>query len=509
MNRRHFLSSTAGMVAASMTPPTWAQSEPIGDLTSLNLQQASDLVHKRQVSPVELTKACLARIEKYDGSINAFITVASKLALNQAKVAEREIMQGHWRGPLHGIPIALKDMIDTVDIRTTAASAVFANRIPTEDAEVVRRLKRAGAVILGKLNMDEFANGISSVSSHWGPVHNPWSLSHSVSGSSGGSGAAVAADFCYGALGTDTGGSVRRPAAHCGIVGFISTCGLVSNRGVLPTVESLDRVGPMGKTVGDIALLLEVISGFDPDWIKSVDAATENYFERMLQTPANMRVGLPAGYFDRLDAEVKETIMIAIQVLKSLSVDVCNVTPPDVDWSTLSGIVEESYVYHKPLLAQAGELYHPYTYHMPFVNQKYQSKNWKYGTGAYIEARNLLEKSRREINGFFKDIDFLVAPTLRFPPFTIDYWETAVNSWLAKGGTGNFYEGLELPGDNTGIANVYGLPAISIPCGFTKAGLPIGMQIIGAPFTEAKVLALAHAYERETKWHLYKPNLEV
>src|SRR5437016_5698154 len=245
--------------------------------TGPSLQQVSELIRKKSASPVELTEECLKRIEKLNPALNAYITVMGEQALRQARELEAERQSGKWRGPLHGIPIGLKDLIDTAGVRTTAASAIFANRIPTDDAEVVRRLRAAGAILIGKLNMHEFAYGATSVPSHYGPVHNPWKLDRIAGGSSGGSGAAVAAELCYGALGSDTGGSIRQPSAYCGIVGFKPTYGRVSTRGVIPLSWSLDHIGPMCRTVADAALLLGVIAGYDPLETTSLDAPVPDY----------------------------------------------------------------------------------------------------------------------------------------------------------------------------------------------------------------------------------------
>jgi aspartyl-tRNA(Asn)/glutamyl-tRNA(Gln) amidotransferase subunit A len=230
------------------------------------------MVHRRAVSPVELTQACLARIERLNPVLNAFITVTADQAFQQARDAEAEIRKGKWRGPLHGVPIALKDLFDTAGVRTTAASGVFKDRVPSEDAESVRRLRAAGAVLLGKLNMHEFAYRPTSAATYFGPVHNPWNLDMIAGGSSGGSAAAVAAGLCYGALGTDTGGSIRLPAAFCGIAGLKPTYGRVSTGGVIPLAWSLDHVGPMCRSVADCALLLQPIVGYDPLDSNSVDA---------------------------------------------------------------------------------------------------------------------------------------------------------------------------------------------------------------------------------------------
>src|SRR5665213_3179079 len=240
-------------------------SREVQDLTSLTLKEASDLLRSKSVSPVDLTQACLKRIESFDSKLNTFITITKEEALTRAREMEAELHQGKWRGPLHGIPIALKDNIDTAGTRTTAASRLFKDRVPSEDAEVVRRLKLAGAVFLGKQNLHEFAYGGTAEISYFGAVHNPWALDHVPGGSSGGSAAAIAADFCFGSLGTDTAGSVRIPSSYCGVVGLKPTYGRVCLRGVIPLAWSLDHVGPICKTAEDAALMLGAVAGYDPE----------------------------------------------------------------------------------------------------------------------------------------------------------------------------------------------------------------------------------------------------
>ena len=251
------------------------------------LETITDLaprLRRKEVSPLELTRTCLDRIEKLNPSLNAFITVTAESALAEARAAEKEISRGEWRGPLHGIPVALKDLIDTAGTRTTAASALYQNRVPAEDAEVVRRLRKAGAVILGKNNLHEFAYGASSLVSFFGDVHNPWNTSHIAGGSSGGSAAAVAAGLCYAAIGTDTAGSIRLPASLCGCVGIKPTYGRVSTRGVIPLSWSLDHVGPLAATVADAALVLQAIAGYDPLDFHSADVPVCDYVSASWRT---------------------------------------------------------------------------------------------------------------------------------------------------------------------------------------------------------------------------------
>ena len=289
-------------------------------LRALTLKQASELLRRRTVSPVELTEACLARIDRHDRAINAFITVTREQALAEAREMESELRRGRPRGPLHGIPIALKDNIDTAGVLTTAASGVFKDRVPTEDAEVVVRLKRAGAVLLGKLNLHEFALGGTSAVTHFGPVRNPWALDRVAGGSSGGSAAAVIADMCFGALGTDTGGSIRIPASLCGIVGFKPTYGRVSTRGVVPMAWTLDHIGPMCKTVEDAALMLSAIAGYDALDPTSVDAPTEDYVRAIRMGTTKLRVGVArAPFFDNLNPEVAKAVEAAIDVVRKLT----------------------------------------------------------------------------------------------------------------------------------------------------------------------------------------------
>src|SRR5437016_5319673 len=286
-SRRTFIKSAltgaAGMLMADIDKHTahayaGAQEKRQGlNVSQLGLSEASQLVRSKKVSPVELTHECLSRIERLNPKLNAFITVAADSALAEARQAEAEIQHDGWRGPLHGIPIALKDLVDTAGVRTTGASGVFKDRVPAEDAEIVRRLKAAGAVFLGKLNLHEFAYGGSSAISYFGPVHNPWNLDYSPGGSSGGFAAAVAAQLCYGAIGSDTGGSIRQPAGYCGIVGLKPTYGRVSTSGVIPLSWSLDHLGPMARSATDAALMLQAIAGYHAQDITNIDVPVPNY----------------------------------------------------------------------------------------------------------------------------------------------------------------------------------------------------------------------------------------
>src|SRR5262245_30326618 len=478
--RREFL--VAGLAASVFPQSAFAQGK---DRTALTLKQASELLRRKEASPVELTQACLTRIDRHNKAINAFITVTREQALSAAKEMEAELRRGLRRSPLHGIPIALKDNIDTAGIRTTAASGVFKDRVPTEDADVVTRLKKAGAVIVGKLNLHEFALGGTSAVTYYGPVHNPWALDRVSGGSSGGSAAAIAADLCFGTLGTDTGGSIRIPASLCGIVGFKPTYGRVSTRGVVPMSWTLDHVGPMCKTVEDAALMLGAIAGYDPSEPTSVVAPVPDYTRAIGAPTAKLRVGVVRmPFFDNLNPEVAKAVEAAINVLRTLTAGVVDVQVPD--GGNIAAVWNpEIYAYHQPWITKTPELYQEAT------------RNLIQGAGkanaaTYAQARHNVDVLRREIRKVFSTVDLLITPTQR------NVAQLIAGS-PEPGGPGGLY--------NTAAFDIFGLPTISVPCGFTGSGLPIGLQMSGNHFAESTVLALAHAYEQATEWHKRRPAL--
>jgi aspartyl-tRNA(Asn)/glutamyl-tRNA(Gln) amidotransferase subunit A len=457
-------------------------------LTSIT--ETAELLRKGEVSPVELTKSCLAQIEKLNPALNAFITVTGELALAQARAAEAEISRGNWRGPLHGIPLAMKDLIDTAGIRTTAASALFKDRVPAEDAEVVRRLKEAGAVLLGKQNLHECAYGGSSIISYYCEVHNPWDPARIAGGSSGGSAASVAAGLCYGAIGTDTAGSVREPAALCGIVGLKPTYGRVSVRGVIPLSLALDHVGPIARTVADAALMLQAIAGYDEKDPNSANMPVPNYLASLREGWKPVKIGIPRKFFyDDLDPEIAGAVEQALATLKALATNLVEI---EIDTPTDRTVqAAESYAYHAEFVSRSPELYQPETLRRIRKGEEI--------TAAELELhRQDLRRIRSEIHRVFDEVDVLVAPTTPVPAPAID--ELKQNPDLLRP-----RELLLLR--NTRPVNVWGLPAISLPCGFTNAGLPIGLQIMGPHWREDRVLQLAHAYEQATDWHKRSPKL--
>ena len=456
-------------------------------MIDISIGEAAELLRRKKISPVDLATACLDRIERLNPVLNAFITVTHESAMAQARVAENEIQRGQWRGPLHGIPIGLKDLIDTAGVRTTCGSALFADRVPTEDAFVVQRLKRAGAVLLGKQNLQEFAYGGTSASSHYGAVHNPWNPKHIAGGSSGGSAAAVAAGMCFGAIGSDTGGSIREPAAFCGIVGLKPTYGRVSTRGVFPLSWSLDHVGPICRNVRDAALMLEAIAGYDALDVTCVDWPTEEYAKALI-LKTDFRISLlRQPFFEDLDREIELAMNEAIEVIRKMALEVIEVDLPSVP----TGVpVPEIYAVHKDYYANSPELYRPWM-------RDRLAHAAAADTAAYVTDRFALERVRRMINDVFAEVDLLITPTTPVPPITI---EEALNMPTPPP-----------PGEvwlrNTRPFNAYGLPTISIPCGFTSSGLPIGLQIAGPRFGEGRVLAFAYAFEQSTDWHKRAPPL--
>jgi aspartyl-tRNA(Asn)/glutamyl-tRNA(Gln) amidotransferase subunit A len=484
------------------------------DLTSLTLKQASDRLRSKKVSPVELTQACLDRIKTYNPKINAWITVMRDKALAQAKELEKEQASGNFRSPLHGIPIGIKDSIDTAGVRTTAASAVYENRSPSDDAEVVRRLKAAGAILIGKCNMHEFDAGATSAVSYWGPVRNPWNLERVAGGASGGSAAAVAMNNCFAALGTDSGGAIRTPSSYCGVVGFKPTYGRVSLRGMIPFSWSLDHCGPIARTVEDSAMVLQQIAGYDHADIDSADKPVPDYSSAIGASVAQFRIGIPVQFFDHLDYEVARAVEDAIEVLNKITKGSHDISLPSL---LRAGATGEIAAYHENLRGVNGGGLEPSTARVFPAGQD--------ATKAvdYIRGWRELQLIRRTVDAkIFQDqsVDVLIAPTARHAAPTVE--EVLVTTPAGGGGRGGGGRGGAAPAagapaetpsrsdpeENTRPFNGYGLPTITLPCGFSKDGMPIGLQISGPRFGEVNVLALAYAYQEATEWHKRKPPLQ-
>jgi aspartyl-tRNA(Asn)/glutamyl-tRNA(Gln) amidotransferase subunit A len=436
------------------------------------IAELSEAVRLRKVSPVEITRSCLEKIEKLNASLNAFITITADAALEQARLAEEVIMRGDWRGPLQGIPIGLKDLIDTAGVATTAASRLYANRVPAGDAPVVAKLKKAGAVLLGKQNLHEFAYGGSSMISYFGVVRNPCNADHIAGGSSGGSAAAVKSGMGLAAIGTDTAGSIREPAALCGVVGFKPTYGAVSAQGVIPLSKSLDHVGPITNSVLDAALLFRAIADEDGGISPDVPATWARSTQRW-------KVGVARQFFyEELDPEVAQAVERALQAIRSIALEMHEITlAPDNDRTVQAA---ESYAFHAESVARSPELYQPETLRRIRTGEKISREE-------YQRRYDELLAARKEIRGTFETVDVIVTPTTPIPAPRVA--ELQQNPDLLRP-----RELMLLR--NTRPWNVWGVPAISIPCGVTKAGLPIGLQIAGAPGRDARVLHFAYACER-------------
>ena len=461
------------------------------------ISELSQKIRDRSISPVELTHDCLDRIEKLNPTLNAFITVTAESALDRARHAEWEIYHGTYLGPLHGIPIGLKDNIDVAGVRTTAASAQFTttpstpqkDRVPTEDAQVVRRLRAGGAIILGKQNLHEFAYGGSSMIGFFGEVRNPWDPTRIAGGSSGGSAASVAAGLGFAAVGTDTAGSIRLPAAYCGVVGVKPTYGRVSTRGVVPLSSSYDHVGPLTTSVYDAALMLQVLSNRDsPN--PCADKPVPSLVSAFDDPPKKLRIGVPrAFFFDDLHPEIAGAIEKAIQIFAGLPAEIRDIKLEVPTDRTLANA--EAYAYHKEFVDRSPELYQPATL------ARIQS-------GANISAPDALrasrdlQASRHAIQDIFHEVDVLLTPTVPIPPPVIADLREHPDNLRSQ-------ELIMLR--NTRPFNVWGIPTVSLPCGFTKDGLPIGLQLAAAPWHGIVLLQAANAYEQATGWHKERPSL--
>jgi aspartyl-tRNA(Asn)/glutamyl-tRNA(Gln) amidotransferase subunit A len=457
------------------------------------IESLSRRIRAREISPTELTHDCLDRIAKLNPQLNAFITVLAESALEEARRAEQEIFRGKYRGPLHGIPVGLKDILDTAGVRTTAASALFKDRIPAEDAEVARRLRANGAIILGKQNLHEFAYGGSSLISFYGEIHNPWDAARVAGGSSGGSAASVASGMGLAAVGTDTAGSVRLPAAYCGVVGLKPTYGRISARGVVPLSQSFDHVGPITNSVCDAGLMLQVLAGYDAGDPASVDVPIADYTCDLDDVLPGLRIGvLRAFFFEGLDSEIAHAVEEAIQVFRELGAEIRDEIRLEVSTDrTLSSA--EPWAYHEAFVARSPELYQPATLARIKSGEKIPAAD-------VLRARQELDASRVAIKKIFEDVDVLLTPTGPIAPARIaDLHKNPENLRPAE----------LLMLRNTRPFNVWGIPAIYVPCGFTKEGMPIGLQLASAAWKEDVVLRVAHAYERATEWQKKRAEVRI
>lgn len=460
------------------------------------IAEVAGRLRRRKVSPVELAQDALARIEALNPELNAFITVTAERALHDARVAEREIRRGKYRGALHGIPVSLKDNIWTRGVRTTSGSKILREFIPPADADVAMRLWKAGAVLIGKTNLHEFAYGVTTENPHYGATRNPWDTSRIPGGSSGGSAASLAAGIGFASIGTDTGGSIRIPAALCGIAGLKPTFGRVRCSGIVPLAVTLDHAGPLARNVTDIAILLDIVKQTDEP---------EGHFYRALQNYAKiktkkayagLRVGWPRDYFfTRVDPEVKRAVEKSAKQFEKMGAKIVEVSLPHIEDSTEPST--------QIALAEARE-YHESQGYFPARAADYGEdvrKRLEMGGAVravdYLKAQQVRERVREDFREAFEQVDAIIAPTTPTPAPRLGEQTAQV------GGKTESVRGALVRMNRP--ANFTGFPVISIACGFTQAGLPIGMALHGAEWEEAKLLRIAYAYEQATEWHLRHP----
>ncbi len=456
--------------------------------------QLAPLIQNREISPVEVIDAHLERIGATEGVLNSFITLLAEEARASARRAEAEIIRGNYRGPLHGIPVGLKDLYNTAGVRTTSGSRIFDNYLPERDCTVAARFHLAGAILLGKLNMHPFAYGPTGENADYGHMHNPWNPELITGGSSGGSGSAPAAGQCTIAMGSDTGGSVRIPAALCGIVGLKPTYGLVSRSGLTPLSWSMDHPGPMVRTVEDAALVMNAVAGHDPGDPGSARVEVPDYAVALTGDIEGLRIGVPREYFTApLDPGVGQTVREAVGLLEELGARVSEVDFPMFEYAqAVSGTVlmSEASAYHRDLLKRdADKIYPPVRLRLEaglFVS-----------AADYLKAQQGRSEFNKAVRRLFETVDLLAGPTEPVTAPRILAQEVQAGE-VSIGTTAALTQ-------YTRPYNITGSPAISVPCGFSQDGLPIGLQLAGRAFDEATVLRAAHAYEQATDWHRRRP----
>ncbi len=461
------------------------------DPAFLTVTQAAALLRSRELSPVEYTRALIARVERHDAKLDAFLRFTPDIALEDARRAEAEIMRGEWRGPLHGVPYGLKDIVDYTGLPTTAHSKILADNVARSDAVVTQKLRAAGAVFMGKLSTHEFAIGGPCFDLPWPPARNPWNRDHFCGGSSSGSGAATAAGFVPFAIGTDTGGSVRNPATMCGVVGMKPTYGLVSRRGVLPLAFSLDHVGPLTRTAEDSACVLQTIAGYDALDPGSANVRAAAATSELGRDVRGLRIGVIRHFYTRdmeADPEMTAGIETALKVLAGLGAEVREIeTAPLAQYAACNRTImtSEAFAIHEAWMRSRPEDYGSLT-------------RERIMTGAFVRAADYVNATRVRVrlaqafHALFEDIDVALTASAMDPACRIDDPQ-AIEYTYGRQARAPF--------------NVTGSPALAVPVGFSKAGLPLGMQLVGKPFSEALLYRVAHAYEQATDWTSRHPPL--
>ena len=456
--------------------------------------QLAPMIRSGEISPVEIIDAHLSRIRATEPVLNSFITVLADEAATAARQAERDIRAGRHRGPLHGIPVGLKDLFNTGGVRTTSGSRIYDNYIPAQDCTVAARFREAGAILLGKLNMHQFAYGPTGENPDYGHMHNPWDPERVSGGSSGGSGSAAAAGQCTITTGSDTGGSIRIPAALCGIVGLKPTYGRVSRHGLTPLAWSMDHPGPMVRTVEDAAITMNVIAGHDPNDVASANLPVPDYTVALTGEIHGLRIGVPRQYMEApLDPEVRQSVNTALEQMEAMGAEVVEVEFPEFDDAaaiSTTMLMAEATACFRDLLASDG-------------NRLYEPVRLRLEAGLFISAADYLRAQQgravfdRAARRLLEDVDLLAGPTepVTAPPIL----QQQVLAGEQEIGT------VAALTQYTRPYNITGFPAISVPCGFSSEGMPIGLQLAGRPFDEETVLRAAHAYEQSTNWHSKRP----
>lgn len=459
------------------------------ELWALPARELGALLRGGGTSAVEMVEAVLARIEALEPGINAYITVAADQALADARRCDAELAAGRDRGPLHGIALAVKDLCDTAGLRTTAGSRILADRVPEEDAEIVSRLRAAGAVVVGKTNLNEFACGVTTTNPHYGDTANPWDLARTAGGSSGGSAAALTAGMCTVAVGTDTGGSIRIPAALCGVVGLKPTYGRVSCRGIMPLSWEQDHAGPMTRSVWDAAAMLNVMAGYDPGDPATLRVPVPDYVDGLEGGADGLRIGVDRDLaLGGIGAEVRAAFEAALDVLAGLGARVVDVRVPALQEGNAPALIiwgAEAAAVHAEWLRARPEDYDPAV--------RYRLEWGLELPGIEVaRAQRARRRLQRDVELLFDEVDLLATPAcaLAAPPrdagsVVVDGAEVEVLPALTR---------------FSRVFNLLGLPAISVPCGFTAEGLPLGLQLVGAPLDEVRVLRAAYAYEQAASW---------
>jgi aspartyl-tRNA(Asn)/glutamyl-tRNA(Gln) amidotransferase subunit A len=456
----------------------------------LTIEKLAPQIARKKISPVELTRFLLDRISKLQPTINAYITITAEMALRQARKAEREIMRGEYRGALHGIPVSIKDLFYTEGIRTTAGSKILRSFIPDRNAVAVDRLLRAGCIVLGKTNLHEFAFGPTNINPHYGPARNPWDQTRISGGSSGGSAASVMTAQAIASLGTDTGGSIRIPAAACGCVGLKPTKGVIPTDGVIPLSFTLDHIGPLSRSVGDAAILFSILSQSE-----NRKSGAGSFRANLRKGVRSLRIGMPRQYFfDLIQPEIRKAVLAAASAYESMGAKVVEIDlPPEIKETgrlaaEITGV--EAFAYHEQWLRKK-----PLEYGADVRDRLMGSQNS--AASSYIHAMQELQTYQQQLDQALETTDLLIAPTIPMDAPALDQKEVIFGKIHEDVRTALLR--LTRPG------NLSGLPSISLPCGFSSRNLPIGLQLIGRRHGEAALLRAAYAYEAATSWHQQFP----